>query len=139
MYSPGGVLLAGSPSLGSGSTDSAKMGSVLPGLVKQEGYILLAPGAGAGVGIGPVFSAQDLLAPIGPLGREGGRGVFPLLLSFRDSTIAHAQFSRWSTAPNTLPLEQFERSLRSFHVIAPSLFGYLIPFLFRLPSPSSIL
>lgn len=109
------------------------MGSVLPGLVKQEGYILLAPGAGAGVGIGPVFSAQDLLAPIGPLGREGGRGVFPLLLSFRDSTIAHAQLSKWSTAPNTLPLEQFERSLRSFHVLRQVFLDILSPSCFAFP------
>lgn len=65
MHSPGGVFLASSSPRSSGEVGTAIPAAGRLGLEQQAGDILLAPGAGAGVGIGPSFSPQDLLAPIG--------------------------------------------------------------------------
>ncbi|CAM9180643.1 unnamed protein product, partial [Laminaria digitata] len=79
VYSPGGLLLAGSPALSSGAAESSKLGAARVGLRQQESHILLAPGVGAGVGIGPVFSSRDLLAPIGR--SEGGGAYAPAVFT----------------------------------------------------------
>lgn len=55
----GGILLAGSSATTSGGP--AK-GGIRMGEAQRRGHILLAPGAGSGVGVGPVFSSRDLLS-----------------------------------------------------------------------------
>lgn len=66
LHSPGGFLLEGSPPEDPTSPRSAAKPSESPIPRGQRGHILLTPGAGAGVGIGPGLSPRDLLAPKGP-------------------------------------------------------------------------
>lgn len=60
VYSPGGIFIAGSVPPNGDTVETTRTVQPRRGMQKLRGHILMAPGAGSGVGIGPGFSSRDL-------------------------------------------------------------------------------
>lgn len=60
VHSPGGILIAGTVPSNGDTAETARAIRPRRGMQQLRGHILMAPGVDSGVGIGPVFSSQDL-------------------------------------------------------------------------------